>query len=558
MLQNLHVKNLVLIDEAEVDFSGGLNILTGETGAGKSIILGSVSLALGGRYSVDMLRKGADKGLVELTFYVENPETVRKLEEMDLSPDGGQIIITRRFNGNRSVSRINGETVTLGRLKEAAQVLIDIHGQHEHQSLLYKKNHLAILDAFAKEAGEWKKKVADSYREYRRLEKELKEADKDEAERAKEISFLEFEIDEIENAGITAAECQSVEEDYRRMMQGKRIAENLEEAYLYTAGEGGISAAEAIGRAVRAAAVAAEHDDKSGELYEQLVEVENLIGDSGRELRCYLDSLSFEPEQFYETESRLNQINHLKVKYGDSAEAILQHKADDEERLLILKNYDEYLNELKGKLKKSEERLQKECEGLSKIRKKEAKLLQAKIAEGLQDLNFLDVCFEIRFSKTSGYTVEGTDEVEFMISMNPGEPTRPLATVASGGELSRIMLAIKAVMADKDEIETLIFDEIDVGISGRTAQKVSEKMCLIGRKHQVICITHLAQIAAMADTHYLIEKRVEDQMTKTKIRQLDREESVQELGRILGGAKITDAVLENAREMKILASGLKK
>lgn len=221
--------------------------------------------------------------------------------------------------------------MTLGRLKEAAQVLIDIHGQHEHQSLLYKKNHLVILDAFAKEAGEWKKKVADSYREYRRLEKELKEADKDEAERAKEISFLEFEIDEIENAGITAAECQSVEEDYRRMMQGKRIAENLEEAYLYTAGEGGISAAEAIGRAVRAAAVAAEHDDKSGELYEQLVEVENLIGDSGRELRCYLDSLSFEPEQFYETESRLNQINHLKVKYGDSAEAILQHKADDEE-----------------------------------------------------------------------------------------------------------------------------------------------------------------------------------------------------------------------------------
>lgn len=558
MLQNLHVKNLALIDEAEVDFSGGLNILTGETGAGKSIILGSVSLALGGRYSVDMLRKGADKGLVELTFYVENPETVRKLEEMNLSPDGGQIIITRRFNGNRSVSRINGETVTLGRLKEAAQVLIDIHGQHEHQSLLYKKNHLAILDAFAKEAGEWKKKVADSYREYRRLEKELKEADKDEAERAKEISFLEFEIDEIENAGITAAECQSVEEDYRRMMQGKRIAENLEEAYLYTAGEGGISAAEAIGRAVRAAAVAAEHDDKSGELYEQLVEVENLIGDSGRELRSYLDSLSFEPEQFYETESRLNQINHLKVKYGDSAEAILQHKADDEERLLILKNYDEYLNELKGKLKKAEERLQKECEGLSKVRKKEAKLLQAKITEGLRDLNFLDVCFEIRFSKTSGYTAEGTDEVEFMISMNPGEPIRPLAAVASGGELSRIMLAIKAVMADKDEIETLIFDEIDVGISGRTAQKVSEKMCLIGRKHQVICITHLAQIAAMADTHYLIEKRVEDQMTKTKIRQLDGEESVQELGRILGGAKITDAVLENAREMKILASGLKK
>ena len=558
MLQYLHVKNLALIDEIEVEFGRGLNILTGETGAGKSIILGSVNLALGGRYTKDILRQGARYGLVELTFSVENERQIRKLKELDIYPEDGFITLQRRLMEGRSVSKINGETVQMATLKAVSSILIDIHGQHEHQSLLYKKNHLAILDAFAKEAGEWKKKVADSYREYRRLEKELKEADKDEAERAKEISFLEFEIDEIENAGITAAECQSVEEDYRRMMQGKRIAENLEEAYLYTAGEGGISAAEAIGRAVRAAAVAAEHDDKSRELYEQLVEVENLIGDSGRELRCYLDSLSFEPEQFYETESRLNQINHLKVKYGDSAEAILQHKADDEERLLILKNYDEYLNELKGKLKKSEERLQKECEGLSKIRKKEAKLLQAKIAEGLQDLNFLDVCFEIRFSKTSGYTVEGTDEVEFMISMNPGEPTRPLATVASGGELSRIMLAIKAVMADKDEIETLIFDEIDVGISGRTAQKVSEKMCLIGRKHQVICITHLAQIAAMADTHYLIEKRVEDQMTKTKIRQLDGEESVQELGRILGGAKITDAVLENAREMKILASGLKK
>ena len=558
MLQSLHVKNLALIDEIEVEFAEGLNILTGETGAGKSIILGSVNLALGGRYTKDLIRQGENYALVELVFTVTEKSRLKALEKLCIYPEDGLLILSRKLMDGRSVSRINGETVTIAVLKEVAAILIDIHGQHEHQSLLYKKNHLAILDAFAKEAGEWKKKVADSYREYRRLEKELKEADKDEAERAKEISFLEFEIDEIENAGITAAECQSVEEDYRRMMQGKRIAENLEEAYLYTAGEGGISASEAIGRAVRAAAVAAEHDDKSGELYEQLVEVENLIGDSGRELRGYLDSLSFEPEQFYETESRLNQINHLKVKYGDSAEAILQHKADDEERLLILKNYDEYLNELKGKLKKSEERLQKECEGLSKIRKKEAKLLQAKIAEGLQDLNFLDVCFEIRFSKTSGYTVEGTDEVEFMISMNPGEPTRPLATVASGGELSRIMLAIKAVMADKDEIETLIFDEIDVGISGRTAQKVSEKMCLIGRKHQVICITHLAQIAAMADTHYLIEKRVEDQMTKTKIRQLDGEESVQELGRILGGAKITDAVLENAREMKILASGLKK
>ena len=560
MLLNLHVKNLALIEESEVTFGSGLNILSGETGAGKSIIIGSVNLALGGKVSKSMLRENAEFALVELIFSVEHKVQEAALRELEVYPEDGEIIMSRKiYASGRSVCRINSETVSQALMRKVASLLIDIHGQHEHESLLAKRNHMKYLDAYAKRELEAPKaELTKEYEHYTEIRKKLEEASLDAEQQAREISFLQYEIEEIENADLRIGEDEELEEDYRRMMQGKRIAENLEEAYLYTAGEGGISAAEAIGRAVRAAAVAAEHDDKSGELYEQLVEVENLIGDSGRELRCYLDSLSFEPEQFYETESRLNQINHLKVKYGDSAEAILQHKADDEERLLILKNYDEYLNELKGKLKKSEERLQKECEGLSKIRKKEAKLLQAKIAEGLQDLNFLDVCFEIRFSKTSGYTVEGTDEVEFMISMNPGEPTRPLATVASGGELSRIMLAIKAVMADKDEIETLIFDEIDVGISGRTAQKVSEKMCLIGRKHQVICITHLAQIAAMADTHYLIEKRVEDQMTKTKIRQLDREESVQELGRILGGAKITDAVLENAREMKILASGLKK
>ena len=557
MLQNLHVKNLALIEEAEVDFSGGLNILTGETGAGKSIILGSVSLALGGRYSADMLRQGCDKGLVELTFDIENAATVRKLEEMDVQPDDGQVIITRRFTGGRSVSRINGETVTLGRLKEVASVLIDIHGQHEHQSLLYKKNHLEILDAFATEAQSVRHRVGAAYKNYKNLEKELKNADKDEVERMKEISFLEFEIDEIKNAGITEDECRTLEEDYRRMLSGKRIAENLEEAYGYTEGEG-VGAAEVMARAMRAVSTAAEHDEKSKELHEQLLEVENLLGDFGRELRNYLDSLSFEPEQFYETENRLNEINHLKAKYGDSAEEILKHKAEAEERLIVLKNYDVYLEELEKKLKNAEEQLKKGCETLSAIRKKEAQKLQKKIAEGLQDLNFLDVQFEIHFEQTAGYTVDGTDDVEFMISMNPGEPTRPLTEVASGGELSRIMLAIKAVMADKDEIETLIFDEIDVGISGRTAQKVSEKMCLIGRRHQVICITHLAQIAAMADAHYLIEKDVDHQTTTTSIRLLDEEESVQELGRILGGAKITDAVLENAREMKILASGLKK
>ena len=557
MLQNLHVKNLALIDEAEVDFSEGLNILTGETGAGKSIVLGSVSLALGERYSSDMLRKGTESGLVELTFSVNSSETLRKLRELEIEPDDGQVIISRKLTGSRSVSRINGETVTVTKLKEAASALIDIHGQHEHQSLIYKKNHLAILDAFAKDAGKLKKEVHDAYHVYRKLKKELQEANTDEAQRLKELSFLEFEIEEIKNAALSEEEDQEIEETYRKMLSGKRIAENLEEAYAYLSGENQETASELLGRAVREIAEAAGYDEHAKELYGQILEVESLLDDFGRELREYTDSLSFSPEAFYEVETRLNEINHLKLKYGNTVTKIHEYLEKQEQRLRILTDYDNYLETLKKKVSKAEEELKALCEKLSDVRKKEALRLQKQIREGLLDLNFLDVQFEIHFEKTKEYQADGTDDVEFMISMNPGQPKKPLAEVASGGELSRIMLAIKSVLADKDEIETLIFDEIDVGISGRTAQKVSEKMGVIGRKHQVICITHLAQIAAMADAHYAIEKNVENNVTKTRIFRLSEKESINELARILGGAKITDAVLKNAEEMKNLASGLK-
>jgi len=557
MLLNLHVKNLALIDEAEVDFSEGLNILTGETGAGKSIVLGSVNLALGGRYTADMLRKGTQNGLVELTFDVKSEETRKKLAVMDIFPEDGQVIISRRLMEGRSTARINGETVTAGRLKEAASVLIDIHGQHEHQSLLYKKNHLAILDAFAAEAEEIRGEVKEAYRIYRVDKKELEEADTDESQRQKEVDFLEFEIDEIRNANLTSAEEEEIEETYRKMTNGKRMVENLEEAHAYLEGDGNASASEAVGRAVKAVSEIAGMDAKAGELYGQLLEVESLLGDVGRELRDYTDSLSFSPEMFYEVETRLNEINRLKAKYGNSVEEILTYLDEKEQRLQVLKDYDNYLENLRDRVYASEKNLEKKCSALSKLRKEHAVKLKEQIRMALLDLNFFDVQFEISFAQTKGYTPEGKDEVEFLISMNPGQPLKPLSEVASGGELSRIMLAIKAVLADKDEIETLIFDEIDVGISGRTAQKVSEKMGVIGKRHQVICITHLAQIAAMADTHFAIEKHVESEMTKTDIRKLDREASITELARILGGAQITDKVLENAREMKILADGLK-
>lgn len=554
MLQNLHVKNLALIDEVEVEFGPGLNILTGETGAGKSIILGSVNLALGGRYSRDILREGASYGLVELTFAPENEKLLQKLEGLDIVPEDGIIVLSRRLMDGRSASRINGETVTMAKLKEAAGILIDIHGQHEHQSLLYKKNQLQILDAYA---GEPLRKTADkvrgAYKAYKKCLEEWEQSRLDESERAKETSFLEFEIQEIEEADLTLGEDEQLESDYRRMNNARNIVENAAEAYEYTGGMSGGSASEQISRAIRCMSDAARYDEKAEELYEQLSELDGLLNDFNRELSGYQDSLQFSEEEYYETEERLNLVNHLKTKYGNSIEQVLEYCEEKRDRLQVLEDYDSYLGSLREELAKNEKKLKKAAKELTSIRKEQGKLLEKQIGKAMQELNFVDVKFQIQFEELADYTANGRDDVEFMISMNPGEPVKPLAGVASGGELSRMMLAIKAVMADRDEIETLIFDEIDVGISGRTAQKVSEKMAVIGDSHQVICITHLAQIAAMADAHYVIEKTVEKGKTRTGIRLLEDEETTEELARILGGAKITDTVRENAREMKKLA-----
>lgn len=555
MLQNLHVKNLALIDEIEIDFQKGLNILTGETGAGKSIILGSVSLALGGRYSTDILRKGARYGFVELTFTVENEDQEEKLGRLDIFPEEGAVVLSRRLMEGRSTSKINGETVPISLLKEAAGILIDIHGQHEHQSLLYKKRQLELLDAFSSgDILDAKEKVRSSFQEYRKWKKELEEADQDEAQRAKEASFLEFEIGEIEEAALADGEDEELEESYRRMVNSKRIVEGVSEAHGYTSGADG-SASECLSRAARCLSEAAGLDEDARQLYEQLLEVDSLLNDLNRELADYEKSLEFSDEDFTRTENRLNEINRLKTKYGSTIGQIKAYCEEKRSRLLVLNDYDRYLEELKEKYERSLKHLEKNTTVLTRLRKEQGLLFAEQITEGLRDLNFADVRFEIDFSSLPEYTSNGKDDIAYMISMNPGEPLKPLAEVASGGELSRIMLAIKTVMADRDDIPTLIFDEIDVGISGRTAQKVSEKMAVIGKTHQVICITHLAQIAAQADAHYLIEKTVEEGKTHTDIRQLSDKESVEELARILGGAKITDAVLENAREMKELARG---
>ena len=555
MLENLHVKNLALIDEIEVEFQPGLNILTGETGAGKSILLGSVNLALGGRYTADMLRTGAKFGLVELTFSVENENICRQLADLDIYPEEGRIVLSRKLMEGRSTSKINGETVSMGTLKDVASMLIDIHGQHEHQSLLHKKNHLAFLDLYARETvGKLKKETAAAYREYTDCKKKLEESSLDERERQKELSLAEFEVQEIEDAHLLENEDEDLEYLYRRMLDGKKITEGISEAYQYTSEDASGNASEYLSRAIRALQSAADCDEEGAELYSQLIEIDSLLNDFNRELSDYAKTFEFSEEEFYETESRLNEVNHLKSKYGNSVSEILSYCEEKKQRLKELEDYESYMLELQQKLNHAEKTYRETASKLSKKRQKAAANFVEEIQSGLSDLNFSDVQFEMRFTPLETFTAGGIDEAEFYLSANVGEALRPMGLAASGGELSRIMLVIKSVLADREDTPTLIFDEIDTGISGITAGKVAEKMRVIATTRQVLCITHLAQIAAMADAHYLIEKSSEQNITHTRIEELKKEQSVQELARLLGGAKITDSILKSAHEMKDLAA----
>ena len=558
MLLNLHVKNLALIEESEVTFGSGLNILSGETGAGKSIIIGSVNLALGGKVSKSMLRENAEFALVELIFSVEHKVQEAALRELEVYPEDGEIIMSRKiYASGRSVCRINSETVSQALMRKVASLLIDIHGQHEHESLLAKRNHMKYLDAYAKRELEAPKaELTKEYENYTEIRKKLEEASLDAEQQAREISFLQYEIEEIENADLRIGEDEELEEDYRRMSHGRKIMESAAECQELCS-EGSDNAADQIGRAVRALHAVSQFDESFAAFSEQLEEIESLFSDFNRDLAGYVSELDFSEEAFQSVEERLNLINHLKAKYGKTIERILQEKQTKEEKLDQLQHYEEYRSELEGTLRNSEATLQHCCETVTDIRKKYAKELSDQTRQALLDLNFLDVQFEMEFGRLDHYTANGWDETRFMISTNPGEPLKPLDAVASGGELSRIMLALKTVLAENDEIETLIFDEIDSGISGRTAQMVAEKIKLTGKNHQIICITHLPQIAAMADHHFLIEKTSSADVTISNIRSLDREESIQELARMLGGVKITDAVLTNAKEMKEMADAVR-
>ncbi len=552
MLSYLHVKNLALISEAEVEFGPGLNILTGETGAGKSILMGSVNLALGQKVSRDMIRDPKEPALVELIFQVENPHCQKLLQEKDISLEQGAVIISRKITANRSISRINGEVCTAAQIRAIASLLLDIHGQHEHQSLLYQDRQLAILDAYGKaEVSEAAARVKSLYGEWNNLGKELENYQMDEETRKRELAFLEFEIQEIQEAQLVSGEDEELEERYRLARESQKILSCLGEVQDYVGNDRG--AGDLVGRALQELLRLDAAPKEMEQITDTLSDVESLLGDVSREIMLCMEQMTFSEEAFYEMEQRLNLLNHLKSKYGSTVDAVLEALDEKERELERLNQFECIKEELQEKRRKEEQVLKEACETLSQCRKRYAGQLADAVRQGLLDLNFLDVRFEICFEKLDHYTQGGLDRIEFQISTNPGEPVRPLSKVVSGGELSRIMLAIKTILADKDETETLIFDEIDTGISGRTAQKVSEKMALIGQNHQVLCITHLPQIAAMADCHYEISKHVEMGETLTRIQQLDEPASIEEIARMLGGAEITVHTMENAAEMKELA-----
>ncbi len=548
MLSNLHVKNLALMKECDMNLRPGLNILTGETGAGKSLLMGSVNLALGGKADREMIRRGCDYALVELVFENLGSEVYEKLQDMGLSVDDDVVILQRKIQASRSTIRINGEQVTARQVKELAELLIDIHGQHEHQSLLKASRQLEILDLYAgQEQKENLERLKTHYEEYRQAKQKLSEEDLDESALARERDLLNYEVREITAAALSVGEDEELEARFLKLQNARRIIEALRSCAAATGYDEGAGAL--VSRALGEFRQVADYDKELQQLHSLLLDIDSLLSDFSREALRYADSLDFEEESFYEVSSRLTEVNRLKNKYGGSVQSALQYCQEKEARLKELEHYDEYIEELRQKERAAYERVIADCAEVTAVRRQCAPVLADTLKTALSELNFLDVQFSIALREREKPGEKGMEDAEFLISLNPGEPLKPMSQVASGGELSRIMLAIKTVLADQDHIDTLIFDEIDSGISGNTAWRVSEKLGKLAASHQVICITHLPQIAAMADAHYLISKHVEEGNTVSGIEELDEEASIGELARMLGAEQVTDSAAAHAKDM---------
>lgn len=560
MLLNVHIKNIALIDDANVNFTDNLNILTGETGAGKSIIMGALKIGMGDKLPKDIVREAGKEGFCQLLFLVDDEAVLEQIRQLGVEPtEDGEILITRRIVNSRTINTINDMAVTAARLREVSALLIDMHTQHQQQTLLKKNEHMKLLDKFGRVAIEpLKREVAQRHAEYTELVDQMDKLSMDEAERSRRAEFLKYQIAEIESANVKAGEDEDIEHQYNKMVNSRDIVAAASEVYSVTGYENQSSAGNEIGRVLVNLKGIKELDDEIDGLYSQLENIDALLNDFNVELSNYMQSMNFDDSEFREVESRLDVINDIKGKYGSTVDEVNRYLEESKAEYEKLSEYDEYIAELSGKINKAKKLMIDAADKLSAERKKQAKLMCKEIKTALSDLSFMQVDFDMVFDRLSECTANGIDDCYFVISTNVGEKLRPLYDVASGGELSRIMLAVKSCMAAEDNIGTLVFDEIDVGISGRAAQAVAEKVALISRKHQVISITHLPQIAAMADSHYLIEKSADEGKTVTKIVRLSEAESITEIARLLGGASITDAVMSNALEMKQMAEKTKK
>ena len=541
MLIELHIKNLALIKKADIYFKEGLSVLSGETGAGKSILIDSINLALGAKANKDIIRVGENEGFVELIFTLDEKRK-EKLKAMDISFEDDMLILTRKISTSRSVCRINDETVTLGKLREITDTLIDIHGQHEHQSLLSASNNLVLLDSFCpKELIKLKSELSNDYGELKKINQRIQEGI-DERLRKREIDILDFEINEIKDAKIKENEEEELEQVFKKGKNISKINDVLVELLSELENE-------SIGNNIRDVFDIASLDDSLNVVVSNLNTIEDLISETIHYTNRYLDSLEYNEREYDKVIERLDTIRHIKSKYSNDYHKIQELLKEKENRLSFLKDFGEEVILLRKSAAKLEESILEKCTLISTMRKEVAVKLTKRINEELEDLNFLGVEFEIRFTKKDKISRDGYDAVDFLISTNPGQPMKPLQMVASGGELSRIMLALKTVFASSDDIQTLIFDEIDTGISGKTAVKVGEKLMNISKGRQVLCISHLPQIAVMADQNLFISKSTDGKTTQTNIDLLDKEGKIKEIARLIGGNNLTEGVLKTAREM---------
>lgn len=552
MLEHLHIRNVALIKESEISFGDGLNILTGETGAGKSMIIDSLQFALGGRAGKDFLRHGEKQAAVEALFSVQSQALTEKLAENGIAPEeDGTLLITRTLSeAGKSVCRINGSTVTVGMLKEIAEDMIDIYGQHEHQSLLNPVKHIRLLDRFCGAGfGEAMEEYKNSRQRLKDLEKQLAILIGDESQSEQRMDMLLFQKEEIEAAELREGEEDALLEQKKRLSSMERLIRLTGESItlLYDGDDRAPSACDRLGDALAKLQEAAEYDAALSPLADALADGYAAVEDCARELKREAEKQEADPEELERIEERLQLFYKLKRKYGGSIEAVLEFYEKAVQELEFLSNSSEKAAELSAKKAEEEKRLSALAETLTARRRATAEQVEEQIETALHDMEMKHARFHIQIEEKADWGADGKDKVEFLISANAGEPLKPLAKIASGGEMSRVMLALKTVLVDADEIGTFIFDEIDTGVSGRTARRVGEKMRFLGGKRQLLCITHLPQIAAMADKHFLIEKESDAGETVTRVTALDEEGAVREVARLMND--VTETTLAAAREL---------